>query len=151
MLTFWPIRGGVHHLGGARHSGTADEALDGREGGARWGGVALAFEKQEKEKYMTHDTQYLRWPSPFASMTPTVRNWAVAAFSHLTIAARRKAVEIAIASAFRMYARLLALGKSDLIYPEVLARYGVVQANGQMLITKMKQLPRVPRSRLLGA
>ena len=69
-----------------------------------------------------------RWPSPFASMTPTVRSCAVAAFSHLTPAVRRKAVEIAIVSAFRMYARLLALGKSDLIYPQVLARYGVVQA-----------------------
>ena len=69
------------------------------------------------------------WPSPFASTTPTVRSWAVAAFSHLTPAACGEAVEIAIASAFRMYARLLALGKSDLIYPQVLARYGVVQAN----------------------
>ena len=69
-----------------------------------------------------------RWPSPIASMTPTVRSWAVAAFSHLTPAARRKAVEIAIASAFRMYERLLALGKSDMIYPQVLARYGVVLA-----------------------
>ena len=29
-----------------------------------------------------------RWPSPFASMTPTVRSWAVAAFSHLTPAAQ---------------------------------------------------------------
>lgn len=78
-----------------------------------------------------------RWPSPFASMTPTVRSWAVAAFSHLTPAVRRKAVEIAIASAFRMYARLLALGKSDLIYPQVLARYGVVQAKGRMPVAKI--------------
>jgi hypothetical protein len=73
-------------------------------------------------------------------MTPTLKSWAVAAFSHLTPGARRKAVEIAIASAFRMYARLLALGKSDLIYPEVLARYGVVQAKGQMLIAKISSL-----------
>lgn len=92
-----------------------------------------------------------RWPSPIASMTPTVRSWAVAAFSHLAPAACREAVEIAIASAFRMYARLLALGKSDLIYPEVLARYGVAQANRRMLITKMKQFNRVPRRQLVGA
>ena len=91
------------------------------------------------------------WPSPFASTTPTVRNWAVAAFSHLTPAACGEAVEIAIASAFRMYARLLALGMSDLIYPEVLARYGVVQANKRMLIIKMRQFTRVPRRRLVGA
>ncbi len=93
---------------------------------------------------------HANWP-PFASMTPTVRSWAVAAFSHLTPAARREAVEIAIASAFRMYARLLALGKSDLIYPEVLARYGVVQANGRMLITRIKQFTHVPRRQLVGA
>lgn len=60
-------------------------------------------------------------------MLPVIRNCANHAFRYLDPEGREDAVQEVIANAFVAFARLVQLGKADLAYPTVLARYGVAQ------------------------
>jgi hypothetical protein len=60
-------------------------------------------------------------------MLPVIRKYANNAFRYLDPEAREDAVHEVIANAVVAFARLVKLGKADLGYPTVLARYGVAQ------------------------
>jgi hypothetical protein len=57
----------------------------------------------------------------------SIRRYARCAFRHLGAEQCEDAVEEVIANAAVAFARLAALGKTDLAYPTVLARYGIAQ------------------------
>ena len=61
---------------------------------------------------------------PFVSMLPAIRRYASFTFRHLRPEAREEAVAEVVANAFVAFSRLTELGKADLAYPNVLARYG---------------------------
>ena len=60
-------------------------------------------------------------------MMPKIETHAKVAFRHLNPEAREEAVQEVICNACCAYVRLVELGKADLAYPLVLARYGVAQ------------------------
>jgi len=64
---------------------------------------------------------------PFLEMLPAIRKYAENAFYSLTPEARDDAVQEVIANATVAYVRLVELGKVDLAYASVLARFGVAQ------------------------
>ena len=70
------------------------------------------------------------WHKVFLGMLPPIRTHARIAFRHLNPEAREEAVAEVIANACRAFVRLVQLGKTDIAYPGVLARYGVAQVNG---------------------
>jgi hypothetical protein len=63
-------------------------------------------------------------------MLPRIREYANHAFHYLDPEGREDAVHEVIANAVVAFARLVQLGKADLAYPTVLARYGVAQLRG---------------------
>lgn len=67
------------------------------------------------------------WHAGFLAMLPAIRTHAQIAFRHLDPEARQEAVQEVICSATAAYFRLWQLGKVDLAYPSVLARFGVAQ------------------------
>jgi hypothetical protein len=67
------------------------------------------------------------WHEPFLQMLPAIQKHAHHAFRRLDPEAREDAVHEVIAYAVVAFARLVQLGKADLAYPSVLARYGVAQ------------------------
>jgi hypothetical protein len=67
------------------------------------------------------------WHQDFVAMLPQIRQSARVAFLNLPNEARDEAIAEVVASCFVAYARLVELGKADLAYPTVLARYGVAQ------------------------
>jgi len=67
------------------------------------------------------------WHAPFLAMLPTIKTHAKIAFRHLDPEAREEAVQEAVCNACCAVARLAELGKLDLAYPSVLARYAVAQ------------------------
>ena len=67
------------------------------------------------------------WHEKFLAMMPCIRTHARIAFRHLGPEARQEAVQAVICTSCAAYARLAELGKTDLAYPSVLARYGVAQ------------------------
>ena len=67
------------------------------------------------------------WHQDFVDMLPRIRQSARVALLNLPHEARHEAVAEVVASCFIAYARLVELGKADLAYPTVLARYGVSQ------------------------
>jgi hypothetical protein len=67
------------------------------------------------------------WHNRFLAMLPIIATHARVSFRHLNPEAREEAVQNCIANATVAYARLFALGKVDLAYPSVLARYAVAQ------------------------
>ena len=69
------------------------------------------------------------WHSTFLDMLPAIRRHAKIAFRHLDPEARDEAVQEVVCNACCAVARLAELGKLDLAYPTVLARYAVAQVN----------------------
>jgi hypothetical protein len=63
----------------------------------------------------------------FLSLMPIIATHAKIAFRKLPPEAREECVQEVVANAFVAYARLVSLGKADLIYPTVLAYYAVAQ------------------------
>lgn len=68
------------------------------------------------------------WHEAFLAMMPRIQTHARIAFRHLRGATREELVQEVLCNACHAYARLVELGKQDLAYPSVLARYGVAQA-----------------------
>ena len=63
----------------------------------------------------------------FIDMLPSISRYARFAFRSLKAEAQEEAVQEVIAKAFVAFVRLVELGKTDLAYPTVLARFGVAQ------------------------
>jgi hypothetical protein len=78
-------------------------------------------------KQLCHRPSPPAWHTAFLAMLPTIRTHARIAFRHLDPEAREEAVQEVIANACRAYKRLVDLGKADIGYAGVLARYGVAQ------------------------
>lgn len=78
------------------------------------------------------------WHQRFLSMLPAIRRTARLAFRHLPPEARDEAVADVIANALVAFVRLAEQGKTDVIYPTVLARYGIAQYRvGRRVGTKL--------------
>ena len=69
-----------------------------------------------------------RWHHLFLSMLPTIKRHVEYAFQHLRGDNLDDAVTEVVANSLVAFVRLVELGKTDLAFPEVLARYGVDQA-----------------------
>ena len=67
------------------------------------------------------------WHAAFLTMMPVIKAHARIAFRHLGAEAREEAVHNVVCNACCAFARLAELGKTDVAYPTVLARYGVAQ------------------------
>jgi hypothetical protein len=67
------------------------------------------------------------WHAPFLAMRPTIQRCAQRAFYGLPAHDREEAVAAVLALALTAYVRLVELGKPELGYPTVLARYAVRQ------------------------
>lgn len=67
------------------------------------------------------------WHAQFLAMLPTIATHARIAFRHRDPEDREEMVEEVVCNACCAYKRLVELGKADLAYAGVLARYGVVQ------------------------
>jgi hypothetical protein len=63
----------------------------------------------------------------FVLIIPVIRNHARVSFCKMQPEEKEELIEECLANAFRAYARLLELGKHDLIYPTVLAKFAVKQ------------------------
>lgn len=74
------------------------------------------------------------WHAVFLQMLPIIRQHARIAFRHLRAESREEAVQSVICNACAAIARLADLGKLDIAYPTVLARYGVAQVNDGRII-----------------
>ena len=78
------------------------------------------------------------WHAQFLSMLPTITRYASIAFRSLRPEAKSEAVQEVIANSFVAFRRLHELGKADVAYPSVLARYGVAQVrSGRQVGTKL--------------
>ena len=69
------------------------------------------------------------WNKLFLAMLPTIITHARISFRHFRPEAREEAVAECVANAFVAFARLVQLGKIELAYPSVLARYAAAQVN----------------------
>ena len=67
------------------------------------------------------------WHAQFLSMLPVITRYASIAFRGLRPEAKSEAVQEVIANSFVAFRRLHELGKLDVAYASVLARYGVAQ------------------------
>ena len=67
------------------------------------------------------------WHAGFLALLPAIARHAGIAFRHLDAEAREEAVQECLVNALVAYGRLVQLGKVDLAYPMVLARYAVAQ------------------------
>lgn len=67
------------------------------------------------------------WHEVFEQMLPAIRRYARISFRHLRAERRDDCVEEAVCNACCAVARLAELGKLDLAYPSVLARFAVAQ------------------------
>ena len=73
------------------------------------------------------------WHEPFLRMLPAIRQHARISLRHLRPEAREEAVQSVVCNACDAIARLAELGKLDMAYATVLARYGVAQVkDGRM-------------------
>jgi hypothetical protein len=70
-----------------------------------------------------------QWHKAFLVMLPAILTHARISFRHFKPEARAEAVAECVANAFVAFAKLVQLGKVDLAYPTVLARYAVAQVN----------------------
>ena len=68
------------------------------------------------------------WHEVFMNMLPMIRTHAQIAFCKLPPEEREEMVQTVVANACAATARLAELGKLDLAYPSILARYGVARA-----------------------
>ena len=67
------------------------------------------------------------WHDPFLAMMPAIETHAKRAFRHLDREAREEAVHEVVCNACAAFIRLVELGKADLAFPTVLARFGIAQ------------------------
>ena len=67
------------------------------------------------------------WHEVFLRMLPVIQQSASIAFRHLKPEAKEEAIQDVTASALVAFVRLVELGKADVAFPTVLARYGVSQ------------------------
>jgi len=67
------------------------------------------------------------WHKTLMDVLPAVRRYALLAFRDLDPEAKAEAVQNSICNACAAVARLAELGKLDLVYPSVLARFAVAQ------------------------
>jgi hypothetical protein len=67
------------------------------------------------------------WHATFVKMLPAIARHAKIAIRHLNPEAREEAIQAVVCNACSAIARLAELGKLDLAYATVLARYGVAQ------------------------
>ena len=67
------------------------------------------------------------WHENFLQMLPVIKRSASIAFRHLKPEAREEAIQDVTANALVAFVRLVELGKADVAFPTVLARYGVSQ------------------------
>jgi hypothetical protein len=67
------------------------------------------------------------WHKGFLLMLPSIQKHAAVSFRHLKPEAREEAIQEVVANSLRAYVRLVQLGKVDLAYPTVLAKFGVAQ------------------------
>jgi hypothetical protein len=67
------------------------------------------------------------WHAVFVKMIPAITRHAKIAFRYLSPEAREEAIQEVICNACTAVARLAELGKLDLAFPSVLARYGFAQ------------------------
>jgi hypothetical protein len=81
--------------------------------------IAIAKEK-------TKDTVPV-WHKDFLALLPAIRRHASIAFRILNPEAREEAIQETVCNAMVAYRRLVELGKTNIAYPSVLARYGVAQ------------------------
>ena len=73
------------------------------------------------------------WHERFLRMLPAIRQHARISFRHIKPEAREEAIQAVVCNACAAIARLAELGKLDLAYATVLARYGVSQVrDGRM-------------------
>jgi len=74
-----------------------------------------------------HENSAPAWHAGFLPMLPRITRYALSAFRHEDAEGREDLIEEAVANAMIAYARLVELGKLDLAYPSVLARYAIAQ------------------------
>ena len=67
------------------------------------------------------------WHHDFLKLLPAIRRHASIAFRNLDPEAKEEAVQEVTCNAMRAYVRLVELGKTDIAYASVLARYGIRQ------------------------
>jgi hypothetical protein len=67
------------------------------------------------------------WHAAFEAMLPVIESHAKVAFRHLDRDARAEAVQEVVCNCCQAYARLVELGKTDVAFPSVLARFGISQ------------------------
>ena len=78
------------------------------------------------------------WHAKFLSMLPAITRYASIAFRNLRPEAKSEAAQEVIANSFVAFRRLHELGKLDVAYASVLARYGVAQVrSGRQVGTKL--------------
>ena len=68
------------------------------------------------------------WHPIFLEMLPSIQRHARISFRHLDPEAREDLVQEVIANSLVAFLRLFTLGKAELAYPSVLARFGAAQA-----------------------
>ena len=74
------------------------------------------------------------WHRRFLRMLPIIAAHARISFWYLGPEARGEAVQAVVCNAMQAFVRLVELGKEDVTYPTVLARYGVAQVkDGRMV------------------
>ena len=79
-----------------------------------------------------------RWHKQFLAMLPAIVTHAKIAFRHIKGQDRDDKVQEVVANSLVAFRRLVQLGKTDIAYPSVLARYAVAQINdGRTVGTKM--------------
>lgn len=72
------------------------------------------------------------WQELFLPMLPQIRRHARGRFRHLGPEAREKAVRAVVCNCCFIVARLAELDKLELVYSNVLARFGVAQVRDRM-------------------
>lgn len=78
------------------------------------------------------------WHTPFLAMLPKIRACLQSAFANLHYDAREEAVQEGLANALAAFRRLYELGKQDLAYPTVLARFAAAQVRqGRQVAEKL--------------
>lgn len=76
----------------------------------------------KRPEAVTHD-----WQAEFVGMIPAITRQARISFRHLAPEAKAEAIQDVICNACSAMARLAELGKLDLAYPSVLARFAIAQ------------------------
>jgi len=83
----------------------------------------IAYAKKPRQPKST-------WHADFLNMLPAIERRAKFALRHLGAEAREEAMQEVVANTLVAYLRLVELGKADIAYPTVLARYAVAQVLG---------------------